>query len=145
MMTKTRLAILAVLSIATTACATRWEPEDSDPRTLPSACASHRAPEVDTFPAGGLRAAYQFVTQDAPERERTAFIRATGINGFGLVPLTINLNGKDTLIAYGPAVLQNQAEVDAEFAKACSMDQGRVYLTHVRHNPVDEEGPVRVR
>lgn len=63
---------------------------------------------------------------------------------FALVPLTIDLNGKETLVAHGAAVLRRQAEVDAEFATACAMGHGAVYLTHVGHNPVDAES-VRVR
>lgn len=143
-MTKTGLVALAALSIAISGCA-RWQPETSDPQTLPGACPLlGRAPSVAEFPAGGLRGTYQFVTQDASTEDKVAFLDKVEENGFALVPLTIDLNGKETLVAHGAAVLRRQAEVDAEFATACAMGHGAVYLTHVTHNPVDAES-ARVR
>ena len=143
-MAKTCLVALTALSIAITGCA-RWQPEESDPHTLPDACPLlGRAPAVSEFPAGGLRGTYQFVTQDAPTEDKVAFLRKAAENGFALVPLTVNLNGKDTLIAHGAAVLHTQPEVDAEFTRACAMGFGAIHLTHVTHNPADAAS-VRVR
>ena|SRR5690606_38535916 len=83
-------------------------------------------------------------TQDAPTEDKVAFLRKAAENGFALVPLTVNLNGKDTLIAHGAAVLHTQPEVDAEFTRACAMGFGAIHLTHVTHNPADAAS-VRVR
>ena len=144
-MKKAILAAICALSAALAGCA-RWQPEQSGPVTLTRACPLQRAPGVADFAGGGVKGVYQFVTQDAAEGDLGSFLRSTDEHGFGLVPLTVTMNGKDTLIAHGPGVLRSQAEVDAEFETACAMGHGSVYLTHVRYNAANEEGgAVRVR
>jgi hypothetical protein len=123
----------------------RWQPQTSGHVVLTRACPLARAPNVADFGRAGLRGVYHFVTQDASSDELGALVRNTEAAGFNLMLLTVNLNGKDTVFARGPAVLRNQRDVDAEFGAACRMGQGHVYLTHVRYNPAGEAGDVRVR
>jgi hypothetical protein len=143
-MTKAALAAICALSAALTGCA-RWEPEQASPVKLTRACPLQRGPEVAAF-GEGVSGVYSFVTQDAPERELAEFLRTAEASGFSLIPMAITLNGKDTLVATGPALLRNQFQADAEFQLACSLGGGAVYLTHVRYNaPEENRGSVRVR
>ncbi len=125
-------------ALALSGCTQRWRPQSGPgPVTFSEACPQRRAPRVEDFGEAGVRGVYHFVTQDASDDELGALVQATSAGGFSLVPMTVNLNGRDTLFAHGAAVLRSQAEVDAEFTTACRMGQGRVYLTHVRYNQGD--------
>jgi hypothetical protein len=128
-------------------CALRWHPQTGPgPATFGPACPGRRAPAVADFGAAGIRGAYHFVIDHASRGDLGALVRGAGAQGFGLAPLTVNINGHDTVFAIGPAVLHDQAEVDAEFQIACRLGRGRIYLTHVRYNPADSHSPeVRVR
>ena len=140
-----RLSALALGILALGGCA-RWQPEGPGRATLPDACPLRRAPAVQAFGPDGLRAVYHFVTQNASNEELGALIDGTAAHGFSLAPMTVNINGRDTLFARGQTVLRNQREVDAEFGIACGLGHGRVYLTHVRYNTDQQQGEqIRVR
>lgn len=127
-------------------CTTRWHPEAHGPLTLVPACPNRRAPNVPDFGAAGVRAAYHFVTEGASGDDLGALIQHARAQGFGLAMMTVNINGRDTVLATGPAVLHDQREVDAEFNIACHLGRGPIYLTHVRYNPADsDQRQVRVR
>ena len=101
---------------------------------------------MDEFGEAGVRGTYHVVVQDAPDDELAAFIGRVAEHGFGLVPLTIDIDGLDTMVVTGTATLRTQHEVDVEFDSACGMGGGKIYLTHVRYNPATEAGgPVQVR
>jgi len=144
---RTRLLAMAILcATALCGCTPRWRPETSGPVSFTPACPQRRAPAVTEFGAAGVRAAYNFVTDRASDGDLGILLRQSRALGFGLAPMTVNLNGHDTMFATGPAVLHDQREVDAEFQAACRLGHGRIYLTHVRYNPADANGPgVRVR
>jgi hypothetical protein len=128
-------------------CATRWEPQAGEgPVTFEHACSGRVAPAVADFGRAGVRAAYHFVTQGASDVERGALSRRAALQGFGVAPITVNLNGLDTVFVTGPNILRTQSEVDAQFVAACGLGRGPIYLTHVRHNSADSDGEqVRVK
>ncbi len=140
-----KAAIFTTISLAAilAGCA-RWEPE-TNPVGLTQACPGKRAPIVGEAPEWPVRATYNFVTERVSDADLRAFLANLKSNGFSLVPMMFNLNGKDTLFATGPALLANQSAVDAEFNLACRTAVGDVYLTHVRFNSADADGPTRVR
>ena len=140
-----RLSILAFGIVAFGGCA-RWQPEGPGRATLPEACPMRRAPAVAEFGPDGLRAVYHFVTQNASNEELGALIDGTATYSFALAPMTVTINGRDSMFARGAAVLRSQREVDSEFGIACRLGRGRVYLTHVRYNPARQQGEnVRAR
>lgn len=140
-----KAAIFTTISFAAmlAGCA-RWQPE-TNPVELTQACPGKRAPVVGEMPELPLRATYNFVIEGVSDADLKAFLANLKSDGFSLVPMMFNLNGKDTLFANGPAVLGSQSGVDAEFNLACRTAVGDVYLTHVRFNSVDADGPTRVR
>lgn len=140
-----RAAIFTPISLAviSAGCA-RWEPE-TNPVELTQACPGKRGPVVGEVPELPVRATYNFVIEGVSDADLKAFLAILKSNGFSLVPMMFNLNGKDTLFANGPAVLGSQSGVDAEFNLACRTAVGDVYLTHVRFNSADADGPTRVR
>src|SRR3546814_2398511 len=105
-----------------------------------------KAPLIEDFGSAGLRAVYNFVVQDASQDELDLLFRQSREQGFGLAPVTININGRDTLFATGATALHSQGEVDAEFRTACRKGGGKVYLTHVRYSSDgDQNEQIRVR
>ena len=139
------LATILAGSLILTGCA-RWEPSHRPgPVTFDRACPLRRAPAVETFGETGVRAVYHFAASGASEAERGAFIHATDGAGFNVVPVMVEMNGIDTLIVQGAAVLRDQRAVDREFGAACALRQRHIYLTHVRHNPAGQPGALRVR
>ena len=143
-----RTKSLAMIAAAAAAClggCARWQPQTSGQVVLTRACPLARAPSVAEFGRAGLSGIYHFVTQDASRDELGALIHNADAAGFRLMLLTVNLNGKDTVFAWGAAVLRSQRDVDAEFGIACRMGQGHIYLTHVRYNPAGQTGNVRAR
>ena len=140
-----RHLLIVVAGITALSGCARWQPDTGARPSFAHACPLTRAPEVTDFGPAGLRAIYHFVTQDASDDELGALIRGTSAAGFELMFMTVNLNGRDTVFANGAGVLHSQREVDTEFAVACRIGMGRVYLTHVRYNPAGEPGPVRAR
>ena len=140
-----RAIIFTTITLAamTAGCA-RWEPE-TNPVELTQACPGKRAPVVGEVRELPVRATYNFVTEGVSDADLKAFLAKLKSNGFSLVPMMFNLNGKDTLFANGPAVLGSQSGVDAEFNLACRTAVGDVYLTHVRFNSADADGPTRAR
>ena len=140
-----RAIIFTTITLAamTAGCA-RWEPE-TNPVELTQACPGKRAPVVGEVPELPVRATYNFVIEGVSDADLKAFLAILKSNGFSLVPMMFNLNGEDTLFANGPAVLGSQSGVDAEFNLACRTAVGDVYLTHVRFNSADADGPTRVR
>lgn len=142
------IASFVILSAVITGCARsdsqRWAPETGQIQ-LTRACPSKLAPTVEEVPAMPVRAAYNFVTEHASDADKTQFFKNLKTNGFSIVPITINLNGKDTWFARGPELLANQSDVDAEFNLACQVAAGEVYLTHVQFNSADGQGSLRVR
>ncbi|HYI41875.1 MAG TPA: hypothetical protein VE053_16320 [Allosphingosinicella sp.] len=140
-----QVATLLVFALPIGGCSTRWQPETGKVR-FTRACPQHRAPHVGVSAPGGLRGAYSFVTQDASAADLSAWVSRSDEHGFAIVPITVKLNGLDTVFATGPGVLVSQEQVDAEFETACRLQTGRIYLTHVRYNPVDENrSSVQVR
>lgn len=141
------LATAALITVGTLgACVPRWEAPTVGPVQFTEACPDRRAPLIEDFGSTGLRAVYNFVVQDASQDDLGLLFRQSREQGFGLAPVTININGHDTLFATGAAALHRQSEVDAEFRSACRMGGGKVYLTHVRYNPEgDQNEQVRVR
>jgi hypothetical protein len=139
-------ALILMLPVTALGGCARWEPESRGPVQLVRACPLQRAPAVGELGDKGLRGAYHFVIQDAADDDLTGFLAASEAEGFKVILLTLNINGKDTVFAMGPDVLMSQAHVDAEFDVACALGRGKVYLTHVRYDPPDPAaGPVRVR
>ena len=140
-----RAIIFTTITLAamTAGCA-RWEPE-TNPVELTQACPGKRAPVVGEVPELPVRATYNFVIEGVSDADLKAFLAILKSNGFSLVPMMFNLNGKDPLFANGPAVLGSQSGVDAEFNLACRTAVGDVYLTHVRFNSADADGPTRAR
>ena len=144
-MQRHRLATVLVGSAILAGCA-RWEPSHRPgPVAFDRACPLRRAPRVETFGETGVRAIYHFAAGGSSEAERAAFIHSVASRGLNLIPVMVEINGVDTLIVQGAAVLRSQREVDREFGVACRAGQRHVYLTHVRHNPIDQRGGVRVR
>lgn len=145
-MSKSALGIIVVLSALVAGCTARerWAP-DEDVSAFTQACQGKRAPAVEEVTKGPVTAAYNFVIDEASDRDMLHLVEQLSARGFTLVPMTVQLNGRDTLFATGPGILQNQSAIDAEFIAACEMGQGNVYLTHARYNPVTAEGSVQVR
>ena len=136
---------LLAASLLLTGCA-RWEPQRGPGlATFDRACPLARAPRVDDFGAAGVRGAYHFVTQGATSDDLGALARRAAAARFRLAPITVEMNGVDTMFGAGPGVLHDQHAIDAEFGAACRLGSGPIYLTHVRYNPAQENGPVRVR
>jgi hypothetical protein len=134
------LAFLLVGSLVLTGC-TRWEPQQgTGPVVFDRACPLRRAPQVATIGVAGVRGVYHFAVGGASDAERGAFLHAAEAGGFRVALVTININGTDTLFAWGRAVLHDQRSVDREFRAACGLGAGRIYLTHVRHNPPGRPG-----
>jgi hypothetical protein len=128
------------------ACCARWEPTHRPgPVTFDHVCPLRRAPRVAAFGEAGVRAVYHFAVQDAPEAALNEFVRASQVRGFRVAPVMVNLNGTDTLVIWGRAVLHDQRAVDREFRDICRLSAGRVYLTQVRHNPPGRPEENRVR
>jgi hypothetical protein len=124
----------------------RWEPSRRPgPVAFDRACPLRRAPRVESFGETGVRAVYHFAAGRPAEGALRAFIHAADTTGFNVVPIMVEMNGTDTLIVQGLATLRDQAAVDREFRAACGLGRGRIYLTHVRHNPAVPAGNVRVR
>jgi hypothetical protein len=128
-------------------CTARWHAQTGQGlATFRPACPGRRAPAVADFGAAGVRAVYNLVTDDVSSRELSGLLRDSGAQGFRIMPLTVNLNGHDTLFMTGPSVLNDQTAVDEEFQVACRLGRGHIYLTHVRYNPEDIRSPeIRVR
>ena len=124
----------------------RWEPSHRPgPVAFDRACPLRRAPRVEAFGEAGVRAVYHFAAGRASSEALGAFIHAADTTGFNVVPIMVEMNGTDTLIVQGLAVLRDQAAVDREFRASCRLGRERIYLSHVRHNPAVPAGPVRVR
>jgi hypothetical protein len=138
------LATILAGSATLTGCA-RWEPSRRPgPVTFERACPLRLAPRVEAFGGTGVRAVYHFAVGGAGDA-LSAFLRAAGTAGFNVAPVMVEINGTDTLIVHGPAVLRDQRAVDREFRAACALGRGRIYLAHVRHNPAGQPGDIRVR
>src|SRR5689334_10845879 len=106
------LAIILAGSLVLTGCA-RWEPSHRrGPVTFERACPLRRAPRVVAFGEAGVRGVYHFAVGGAPEAALGAFLRASQRGGFRVAPVMINLNGTDTLVVWGRAVLHDQRAVD---------------------------------
>lgn len=131
------LALICASIVFVGGCA-RWEPQQVGPAKLTKACPLKRAPAVEEFAQEGMQGAYHFITQGVSESDLKALLQSARQHGFTFTPITININGKNTLIAKGPNVLMDQNQVDGEFALACSLGRGRAYLSHVRYNPAEE-------
>ncbi|WP_395327141.1 hypothetical protein WBP06_10180 [Novosphingobium sp. BL-8H] len=112
---------------------------------LTPACPLKHAPAVADYGKAGVPGAYQFVTQDASDSDMAAFLKASRSAGFDVMLMTVNMNGKDTVFATGRKALKTQAEVDHEFAVACALGRGKIYLTNARYNEPDPSGAVRAR
>jgi hypothetical protein len=139
------LAPILAGSLILAGCA-RWEPSHRPgPVTFDRACPLRRAPRVEAFGETGVRAVYHFAVGGAASDVLGAFLSAAEATGFSVVPVMVEMNGTDTLIVRGSAVLRDQRAVDREFRAACGLGAGPVYLTHVRHNPAGQAGDVRVR
>jgi hypothetical protein len=135
--------IFALLSVA--GCA-RWLPERKSPIKLTAACPLKRAPALTDYGSKGARGIYHFVVQDAQKANLVAFLSKAEAAGFHVILMTMNINGRDTLFAAGPARLSTQAQVDKEFNIACGLGRGKVFLTHVRYDSGDSTAEtVRVR
>lgn len=106
-----------------------------------------RAPIPADFGRHGVQVQYSFVTQDAGRDELGEFLVRASEDGFSFMPVTINLNGVDTIIVPGRAALTDARQVEREFRAACAMRTGRIYLGYVRHNLTTEQrrDSVRVR
>ena len=144
-MQRLALATLLVGSLILAGCA-RWAPQHGPGRArLSHACPLQRAPLVAAFGDAGVRAVYHFAAGGASHDELGAFIHAADGTGFNVVPVMVEMNGRDTLIVQGAAILHDQAAVDREFATACALRQRHIYLSHVRHNPAGPAGSLRVR
>lgn len=145
-MSKSALSAIMILSALVTGCTARerWAP-DEDVSSFTQACQGKRALAVEEATKGAVTAAYNFVIDEASDRDLLHLVEQLSARGFSLVPMTVQLNGRDTLFATGPGILQNQSAIDAEFITACEMGQGSVYLTHARYNPATHGGPVQVR
>lgn len=128
-------------------CGAREKLADTAAPTLTTkACPPDKGPVVTAFGAAGVRGAYHYVTERGGKGDMKALLRGMEKNGFNLFPMTVDINGKATLFAFGPAVLRTQGEVDAEFRLACGLASGGIYLNNIRYNPADDEsGSVRVR
>jgi hypothetical protein len=138
------LALLAG-SLILAGCA-RWAPQHGAGRArLSHACPLQRAPLVAAFGDAGVRAVYHFAAGGASHDELGAFIHVADTSGFNVVPVMVEMNGTDTLIVQGLAVLHDQQAVDREFAAACRLRQQHIYLSHVRHDPAGRTGSLRVR
>ena len=141
-----RILALSFFGAAILAGCARWEPQHRPgPVAFDHACPLRRAPAVASFGATGMRAVYHYAAANAPGDELGAFIHAAETTGFNVVPVMVEMNGADTLIVQGPAVLRDQRAVDREFGAACRLRQQHIYLTHVRHNPPGPPGQTRVR
>jgi hypothetical protein len=139
------IAILLGASLSLAGCA-RWHPQRTPGlATFDRACPLARAPRVAEFGPAGVRGAYHFVIQGATSEDLEGLARRANAAGFRFALLTIEMNGVDTKFAGGPGRLHDQHGVDEEFRAACRLGRGPVYLTHVRYNPAEENGPVRVR
>ncbi len=139
-----RASILA-LSLILAGCA-RWAPQHGPGRArLSHACPVQRAPLVTVFGDAGVRAVYHFAAGGASHDELGAFIHMADTGGFNVVPVMVEMNGTDTLIVQGMTVLRDQAAVDRDFENACALRQRHIYLSHVRHNPAEPTGSLRVR
>jgi len=91
----------------------RWQPETGHGlATLPPACPLKRGPVVANFGEAGMAGVYQFVTQDAPDSDIAAFLTASKTAGFDVMLITLNINGKDTLIATGHEILRTQDQTE---------------------------------
>lgn len=110
-------------------------------------CAPAPPPAQPTaFAEAGLRGAYSFVTDRADDHEIRVLIERLERARFVLAPMTVNLGGFDTVFAFGPAALGSADAVSREFATACAIGAGtRIYLGHVRYNPAEQAGSIRVR
>lgn len=138
-------AALFALSLILAGCA-RWAPQHGPGRArLSHACPLQRAPLVAGFGETGVRAVYHFAAGGASRDELGAFIHAADGTGFNVVPVMVEMNGRDTLIVRGAAILHDQRAVDREFAAACGFRQRHIYLSHVRHDPAVPGRDLRVR
>lgn len=105
------------------------------------------APLPPDLGTGRVQAQYSFVTQGARRADLGKFLTVVSEAGFSFVPITINLNGADTMIVPGRSALSSAAEAEREFRAACALRTGaRIYLVHAHYNPTtDQRGAVRVR
>lgn len=120
-------------------------PAPPPPRALPAAaqCPHMDPPAVAGFPPAGLRGTYQFEATGAQQADRGAFLGRLRAAGFVQVPATVNVNGRDTLVALGPAPVRSRAELEAEFDRACAAGHAGIALTHARYDPWGEQGRSR--
>jgi len=145
LMQRRTLASILALGLTLSGCA-RWAPQHEPGRVrFRHACPLQRAPLVAAFGDAGVRGVYHFAAGRASHDELGAFIDSAYAGGFGVFPVMVEMNGTDTLIVQGRAVLRDQAAVDLEFETACALRQRHIYLSHVRHNPAEPTGSLRVR
>jgi len=104
-----------------------------------------RAPAVEAFGETGVRAVYHFVVGGAQGHALRDFLSVAQAGSFAIMPMTIQMDGVDTMFVHGRAALHDQNAVDREFRTACALGGGGIYLTHVRHNPAVATGDIRVR
>ncbi len=139
------LALILAGSLILAGCV-RWEPSRRPGRvTFDRACPLRLAPRVEAFGEQGVRAVYHFVVDRAADAALGTFLTAAGAAGFNVMPVTVEMDSTDTRFVHGPAVLRDQRAVDREFRAACALGGGRIYLTHVRHNPAGQAGDIRLR
>jgi hypothetical protein len=141
-----RVLITILAGSLTLAGCARWQPSHRPgPVTFDRACPLRLAPRVEAFGATGVRSVYHFALGAAADPALGEFLSAAGAAGFNVVPVMVEMNGIDTLIVHGPAMLHDQRAVDREFRAACGLGRGRIFLAHVHHNPAGRAGDVRVR
>jgi hypothetical protein len=140
---KTATAMFVMVALG--GCA-GWEPQTTGPIALTRACPLKRAPEVSDYGEAGVQGVYHFVIAGASKSDLAGFLGASQKEGYSVMLMTVNLNGKDTLFATGPRPLHSQLDVDQAFGVACGLGRGKVFLTHVRYNSVAAEpGFIRAR
>jgi len=120
-------------------------PDFSRPTSL---CTDLKAPPLPAgFGGHGVQAHYSFVTQGARDGDLGTFLKTVSTRGFSFVPITISINGFDTLVIPGRRVLHDATEVASEFREACALETGKkIFLAHAQYNLTTEQGNgVRVR
>lgn len=148
-MDKRSTILFVIAATALSGCAAkRWEPQTTGPLSFDKACPGTRAPVVADFGPSGVHAVYNFAISGADRQQIVELVERTEQAGLKaeLASLMLVVNGANVLFTQSRAPLRDQAAVDAEYAKICTIRVPNTHLTHVRYNRVgvaEEAGRMR--